>query len=105
VGAETMITGGKINIGDNCDIAPRGIIHAGSHEIGPSEHRGGESYAGQIEIGDGSWVGTGAILVDGVKVGKGCIIAAGSLVKGTFPNNVLITGSPAIVKKHCHNFV
>jgi len=99
VGAEVMLTGGKIFIGDNCDIAPRVTIHAGSHAIGPSEHRGGEAYGGSVTVGDGTWIGVGSILVDGAQIGKGCIIAAGSVVIGKVPDNTLAAGVPARVKK------
>jgi acetyltransferase-like isoleucine patch superfamily enzyme len=99
IGAETMITGGRIIIGRNCDIAPRAIIHAGSHETGSSQRRAGKVYSGNIEIGDGCWLGTSAILLDGAKIGKGCVVAAGSLVKTEFPDNVLVAGVPAVIKK------
>jgi acetyltransferase-like isoleucine patch superfamily enzyme len=99
IGEDVMITGGDIRIGANCDIAPRAIIHAGSHQIGDSKRRAGETYGGIIEIGDGTWIGTGAIILAGAKIGKGCIVAAGSVVNGQFPDNVLIAGVPAIVKR------
>jgi maltose O-acetyltransferase len=99
IGAEVLITGGQIWIGDNCDIAPRVTIHAGSHKVGGTEHRAGECYGGSIRIGDGTWIGTGAILVDGANVGKGCIIAAGSVVIGDIPDDTLAAGVPARVKK------
>ncbi len=103
VGAEAMITGGKIFIGNNCDIAPRVIIHAGNHKIGSSDRRAGVSYAGNIKINDGSWIASGAIILDGTILGKGCIVAAGSVVVGEFPDNVLIAGVPAKIKKWLSN--
>ena len=102
-GEDVMITGGKVRIGKNCDIAPRVLIHAGSHNIGNSQRRAGETYGGVIEIGDGTWIGTGAIVLAGARIGKGCIVAAGSVVKGQFPDNVLIAGIPAEVKKQLLN--
>ena len=103
VGAEAMITGGKVFIGNNCDIAPRVIIHAGSHKIGSSDRRAGVSYAGNIKINDGCWIAAGAIILDGAILGKGCIVAAGSIVVGEFPDNVLIAGVPAKIKKWLSN--
>lgn len=88
VGDEVMITGGVIKIGARCDIAPRVVIHAGSHEIGNNYRRAGASYSGNIVIGDGTWIGTGSVILDGVRIGKGNLVAAGSVVvSGEYPDN------------------
>lgn len=99
-GNGVLVCGGNVTIGKNCDLAPRCLIHAGSHEIGTSEHRAGKTYAGKIEVGDGTWIGTGATILSGAKIGEGCMIAAGSVViAGEYPDNVLLAGVPAKVKK------
>jgi acetyltransferase-like isoleucine patch superfamily enzyme len=100
IGEEVMITGGTIKIGARCDLAPRVVVHAGSHEIGNGFRRAGASYAGEVIIGDGTWIGTGAIILAGARIGSGVLVAAGSVVKtGEYPDNCLIAGTPAIVKK------
>lgn len=101
VGDSTTITGGlsSIKIGKNCDISDRVIICCGSHEVGNKQRRAGEGIGLPISIGNGVWIGIGAIVLPGVSIGNGCIIAAGSVVKSSFPDNVLIAGNPAIVKK------
>ena len=50
---------------------------------------------GPIIIGDNSWVGTGAIILDGVKVGKGVIIGAGAVVTKDVPDYAVVAGIPA----------
>jgi acetyltransferase-like isoleucine patch superfamily enzyme len=101
VGEEVMITGGDITIGARCDLAPRVLIHAGSHELGEHTRRAGRTFAGAIRIGDGSWLGAGSIVLAGVNIGPGTVVAAGSVVKaGEYPANVLLAGTPAVVKKH-----
>lgn len=98
---EVMITGGVIKIGARCDIAPRVVIHAGSHEIGNNYRRAGASYSGNIVIGDGTWIGTGSVILDGVRIGKGNLVAAGSVVvSGEYPDNCLLAGVPAQIKKY-----
>jgi maltose O-acetyltransferase len=99
VGEEVMLTGGEIRIGRNCDLAPRVIVHAGSHEIGGPQRRAGPCFAGRITVGDGTWIGTGAILVAGADIGRSCVIAAGSVVIGKVPDNSLAAGVPAVVKR------
>ena len=99
IGDEVMITGGNVRIGSRCDLAPRVIVHAGSHEIGSCYRRAGNSYAGEIVIGDGTWIGTGAIILAGAKIGSGVLVAAGSVVKaGEYPDNSLLAGIPAQIK-------
>jgi acetyltransferase-like isoleucine patch superfamily enzyme len=100
IGDYVLITGGSIAIGNNCDIAPRCVIHAGSHELGLRNRRAGKIYAGTIEIGDGTWIGTNATILAGAKIGKGVIVAAGAVViAGEYPDDILLAGTPAKIKK------
>lgn len=50
-----------------------------------------------ISIGDHVWAGMRSIILNRTVIGKCCIIGAGSLVKGEFPNNCVIAGSTAKV--------
>lgn len=86
-----------IVIGDRCALSPEVMLHCGSHEIGDSECRAGKGVSSPITIGDGTWVGTRATFLAGASVGSGCVIAAGSVVRGKFGDNVLLAGVPARV--------
>lgn len=90
---------GRIRIGKNNDFAPRVLLNTGTHVIGDNARRAGKPIAADILIGNGCWIGMGAIILSGTKVGDGCIIAAGAVVKGEFPENVLIAGVPAVIKR------
>lgn len=48
-----------------------------------------------ISIGDNSFIGMGATLLQGTNIGKNSIVGAGAVVKGTFPDNSIIAGNPA----------
>lgn len=47
-----------------------------------------------VKIGDYSFVGTGTIIMPGCEIGKGCIIAAGTVVRGSIPDYSIYGGSP-----------
>ena len=53
-----------------------------------------------IEIGNDVWIGTRAILMDGIKVGHGAIIAASSVVTKDVPPYAIVAGVPAKVIKY-----
>jgi serine acetyltransferase len=50
-----------------------------------------------VVIGDGTWVGTRAIVLPGVTIGSRAVVAAGSVVTRDVPDEVLVAGNPARV--------
>ncbi|MGI1999988.1 acyltransferase [Shewanella frigidimarina] len=52
-----------------------------------------------IIIGSNCWIGAKVTVLDGSQVGNGCVIAAGAVVNGIFPDNVVIGGVPAKILK------
>jgi acetyltransferase-like isoleucine patch superfamily enzyme len=52
-----------------------------------------------ISIGNNVWVGAKATFLDGSVVGNNCVVAAGSVIKGVFPDKVVIGGVPAKILK------
>ncbi|TCK18185.1 acetyltransferase-like isoleucine patch superfamily enzyme [Thiogranum longum] len=52
---------------------------------------------GPIRIGDRVWIGTGAIILDGVTIGPGAVIGAGAVVTKDIPENAIAAGVPARV--------
>lgn len=88
-----------ISVGRDCDIGPEVTFILGSHEIGTEFRRAGAGLASPISIGDGCWVGARSTILGGVRIGKGCIVAAGSVVIEDAGDNLLIAGVPAKKKR------
>ena len=51
--------------------------------------------AAPVTIGDDVWIAAGSIILPGVKIGSGCVIGAGSLVKDDVPDGSIVAGTPA----------
>ena len=100
IGHEVLVIGGDapVSLGACCDIAPRVTFVSGSHHINPEgPHVAGDGYSLPISIGDGCWIGAGAMILGGTNIGERSIVAAGAVVKGDFPAGCLIGGVPARV--------
>lgn len=93
---------GGLRIGDNVRIGPHVVIYASNH-IFNDPHipiaKQGMSARG-ITIEDDIWIGAGAIILDGVRIGKGSVIGAGAVVTKDIPPYSIAAGVPArIIKK------
>lgn len=95
-----IIASERISVGNNVAIGEYVSIRDNEHtfciETGV---RGQDFNVAPIEIGDNVWIGRGVYIGPGTKIESGSIVGANSVVQGQFPPNVLIAGSPAIIKK------
>jgi maltose O-acetyltransferase len=87
-----------VTICRNVSVGPFVLIYTATHPLGPgSNRRLSTTVAKPVVIGEGSWIGLGAMLLPGVCVGQGSVVAAGSVVSETVPPNVYVEGNPARV--------
>ncbi|HWB61035.1 MAG TPA: acyltransferase [Chthoniobacteraceae bacterium] len=49
---------------------------------------------GRIRVGDNTFIGEDCIILPGTTIGRGCVIAAGSVVRGEIPDNSIVLGNP-----------
>ena len=70
------------------------------HRMGEAAQRCGPRRYRPLEIGDGVWIGSRAILLPGVRVGRGSVVAAGAVVTCDVPPNVVVGGVPAKIFRH-----
>lgn len=98
----TIAVGQEVVIGNNVRIAGRSIL-AGypGHPINPEDRAAGlpdtDNQVGDIILEDDVWLATNVSIIGGVRIGKGTIVATGSVVTKDLPPMVLAGGVPARV--------
>ena len=86
----------EVRIGDYTLFGPAVQIYTATHPMN-AELRRRHEFARPIEIGSDVWVGGGAILCPGVRVGSRSVIGAGSVVTRDIPEAVFAAGNPCRV--------
>ncbi len=92
-----LIAHGKIEIGNNCSIAADCKFITRNHVFENKNVPINEQTYDykSIKIGDDCWFGYNVIVLPGVILGKGCVVAAGSVVTKSFEDYSIIAGVPA----------
>ena len=102
VGPYSIITGQfGVDIGDNVIIAPRVSILPINHNYQKTTITIAEQgiLGKGIKIKNNVWIGAHAVILDGVTINEGSVIAAGSVVKNDVPKYSLVGGVPAKILK------
>jgi len=86
-----------VRIGSGVLFGPSVQIYAATHPLSAAVRRTGLEYGKPVEVGDDVWVGGGAIICPGVRVGTRSVIGAGSVVTRDIPEGVFAAGNPARV--------
>lgn len=92
-----------LSIGDNTTISANVFISNVDHDYDDITNSVMDQklIVKDTQIGEGCFIGFGATILPGTILGNHCVVGANSVVKGTFPNNCVIVGSPGkIVKKY-----
>lgn len=84
----------KLIIGNHTDIASSVMIYNGEHDVTSEDFK---PVFAPVEIGDYVFIGPRAIILPGVKIGKGVIIAAGAVVTKDVSDFAIVGGVPAEV--------
>lgn len=86
----------RVRIGDRSLFGPAVQVYTPMHPMQAAQRRRGE-FGKPVDIGDDVWVGGGAIILPGVRIGSGAVIGAGSVVTRDVPAGVFAAGSPCRV--------
>lgn len=93
----TLVDDGHIFVGDKVMFGPNVTVATANHPIDPELRAKGLQYNRDVYIGENTWIGSGVVIVPGVKVGKNVVIGAGSVVTKDIPDNVVAVGNPCRV--------
>lgn len=85
--------GNDVLIAANCTLAP--VNHSFRNRNELIREQGFEQSRGGIVIEDDVWIGANCVILDGSILRRGCVVAAGSLVRGPLPAYSICRGIPA----------
>jgi maltose O-acetyltransferase len=86
----------RVSIGDFTLFGPAVQIYTPMHPMN-ADLRRRQEYGKPIEIGSDVWVGGGALILPGVRIGSRAVIGAGSVVTRDVPDGVFAAGNPCRV--------
>jgi maltose O-acetyltransferase len=86
----------RVTIGDYTLFGPAVQVYTATHPMN-ADLRRKQEFAKPIEIGSDVWVGGGAIICPGVRIGSRSVIGAGSVVTRDIPDSVFAAGNPCRV--------
>jgi acetyltransferase-like isoleucine patch superfamily enzyme len=91
----------SIEIGDEVQTGPNVYITDQNHVYEDPVEPIGRQWPAEraVRVGDGSWLGTGVVVLPGACIGRHVVVGAGSVVSGELPDRCVAVGAPARVVK------
>jgi acetyltransferase-like isoleucine patch superfamily enzyme len=97
-----IFSGSSVSVGHHALFAAQAYLVGGGHEF----EAAGQSVIDQprtsrgIALGDNVWLGTGAKILDGVRIGNDVVVGANAVVNADLPDGAIAAGVPARVLRH-----
>jgi acetyltransferase-like isoleucine patch superfamily enzyme len=97
----TIVDTCLVSIGARTMLAPNVSLYSGTHPLDPEVRDGlnGPELGKEIWIEEDCWIGGNAIILPGVRIGKGSTVGAGSVVTKDVPPYKVVAGNPARIIK------
>jgi acetyltransferase-like isoleucine patch superfamily enzyme len=100
IGARSTITAHQyVEIGDSVFTGQGVFVTDASHGYQNPDQPIGEQFGTHqpVVIGSGSWLGHGAVILPGTRIGRNVVVAAGAVVRGDVEDHAVVAGNPARV--------
>jgi maltose O-acetyltransferase len=91
----TILDCNEVHIGHHVMVGPAVQIYTAAHLLQAEARIQGWEVAKAIVIEDNVWLGGGAILLPGVRIGRNAVVGAGAVVTRSVPANTVVVGNPA----------
>jgi radical SAM protein with 4Fe4S-binding SPASM domain len=99
----TISAANRITLGKNVLVGPNVLISDHNHEYRytgiPIAHQGISTHDARIAIGDDTWIGTNAVIVGNVAIGRHCVIGGNTVVNRDIPDYCVAVGNPCRIVK------
>lgn len=97
IGRRCLLDGrGGLTIGENVNISGYSILISGAHEVDDADFGG---WVAPTVVGDRAWIGVRAVILGGISIGEGAVVAAGAVVTRDVEPFKVVAGVPARVIK------
>ncbi|GAA0182413.1 hypothetical protein SH2C18_47990 [Clostridium sediminicola] len=91
----------SIKIGENSILGPNVLIYDHDHDFRAEDGLKLKYKTSPVEIGNNVWIGANTVILRGTKIGDNCVIGAGSVIRGDFPNDsIIVQKKETIIKKY-----
>lgn len=94
---QTILDGAPVAFGDNVFVGPQCVFATAVHPIDAQERNRFWEYAEPITVESDVWIGAHVTVLSGVRIGRGTVIGAGSVVNRDIPAGVVAVGNPCRV--------
>ena len=87
----------QITIGHSCLFGPGVTIYDHDHKFSSDGIIHGKYNTSPVIIEDNCWVGANVMILRGTHIGEGCVIGAGTVVKGEIPAHSIVTSNRELI--------
>jgi acetyltransferase-like isoleucine patch superfamily enzyme len=93
----TILDTCAVTIGARALLGPNVSLFAGAHPEDPDLRAGtdGPEYGAPVDVGEDAWIGGNVVVLPGVRIGRGAVVGAGSVVTRDVPDYWVAVGNPA----------
>ncbi|MCK8678536.1 MULTISPECIES: acyltransferase [Streptomyces] len=97
-----VVADAPVRIGADTFCGPYVYITSTNHSYDDPDEPVGRQWprSAPVEIGPGCWLGTGAVILPGARLGRNVVVAAGAVVRGEVPDHTVVAGAPARAVRH-----